>query len=416
MGFLGSNAGEFFGDWFGDVGAGGATPPTGPGGALLAWDVDSAVQQRYVWRTSILKSWNGYERRVAMLDKPREDYTLGFELGNTALQGIRGRLLTSPDGVCLVPVLPEALTVFGLSGADVTVSASALALVDWAVAGQRVVLLNGDTFEEHTLQSAGGSTITIEATPTGSFPAHVSAIAPLAHVILEDGQGVARFRVNGGRYELAGRGLFVGGTFGTGAAAFSTLTVQSVARNIVTQRPLAPGLAQEQSAAGIEVLDFGGARDVEWSRTAGDLVRSYDFLITDDADRQWWKAFLYAARGRQAAFLMPTWGDDLRVHTNPSGTTLRIYDEPEYAATWFPSLAHRQLQLVATDGTIHYRTVTAAADLGDGTQALTLGATLTATLASVSFLELVRLQSDTVGIEWSGSTGRLQLTVQTIQR
>ena len=79
-------------------------------------------------------------------------------------------------------------------------------------------------------------------------------------------------------------------------------------------------------------------------------------------------------------------------------------------------MAHKQLQLVTTDGTIHYRTVTAAADLGDGTQNLTLGATLTATLAQVSFLELVRLAADRVEGQWSGHTARLSLPMLVVQR
>lgn len=424
MSNFGLNFGLNFGDNFGDVGLGGAIPPIGPeGAALLAWDpASSGARQTLEWRTGILKSQDGYERRVAHLQTPREGYQLSLWLGEGPMRAVRSRLLRDPDAVFLLPLFPEALTAFAVSGTSVTLSSTALALADWAVPGQRIALAHGDTFEEFTLQTATGDTVTLDVAPTATFPANLTALVPLAHVILEDGQGVGRYRVEGGRWEVAARAVYLANAYGTGAAAETTLTVSGTVRRIVTPRPVPSGLTQEQTSAGLEVLDYGGARENAWQRSVADIARTYDFTVQNAADRQFWKDHLFAVRGPQTAFLMPTWASDLLVHTNPSGTTLRVYNPTgnpaalNYVTDWWPSVAHKQLQLVATDGTIYYRTVTAAVDLGDGTQNLTLGATLTATLAQVSFLELVRLAADRVEWQWSGHTARLSLPMLVVQR
>jgi hypothetical protein len=90
-------------------------------------------------------------------------------------------------------------------------------------------------------------------------------------------------------------------------------------------------------------------------------------------------------------------------------------DAPDYAGDWFPSLAHRRLKLIKTDGSFAYRAVTACSDLG-ATHELALDSPLAGALERVEFLETGRLESDEVQVRWGGTRFEVQVSALVVQQ
>jgi len=388
---------------------------------LVRWPADS-FRHTQAWRTDVQKSRDGLERRVCLSQSPRDRYELGIPLTTAQALQVRGWLLNDPAGTYEIPLRFERL----LATAEVTdgdFQTGGITLSDWAVAGQRVLvesLIDPDDYYTAEIDSvASAPTITLDTLPPGGmdFPAGLTAISPLVDVLLENGQAIGHYKVNEGYWSMAARAAAVRASFGDGASLTSLSSVP-----ILDRVPMDVGLGQEQAASGVEIQDAGGAIATTWPRTVSDIRRSHRWQVANTAaERQWWKLFLYTVRGRQKPFLLSTYQHDLVAASNPAGTSLIVEGPPttgaaDYVTDWWPSLAHRRLHIVDTAGASSYRAVTAAVDNLDGTQTLTI-ASLTATVARISFLELCRFDTDEVVTEYSGpDVGEISPEIMVVQQ
>ena len=403
MGVFGSVFGSVFGAAFGSVGVAASRI-----GQLIPWSPTGGVRRSMAWRTSILKSWSGTEKRISLLEFPQESFEAEFELDDFAARYLRGKLFSGASGVFLLPDRFESILVTAnVTASTVTVASTALA--DWAVVGHSV-LLEDDEGNQHdtTISTSDATTFTLDDAVSGTFLANRTRISPIYSVYLADGQPTGYYRVNAGKWRMQARLIGVPETMGTGAAAFTTLDGLTV----LDRQPVTPDMAQEQNQAGIALIDFGAVVEVNTGRTVADIGRSHAFWYRTAAERQWWKAFFYAARGQQVSFLVPTWLDDLTVHTQPNSTALIVYaddDRGDYVSYWEDSTAHLWLQFEMDDGTVLHRIIESAVDNLDGTNTLTLNASIDASganpdISRISFMERCRLAGDSVTFE-HGSSG-----------
>lgn len=380
------------------------------------------------WRTDILKSWNGKERRAALLGTPRETFDIGYELDVAQLRLLRETLLRNPEEIYLIP-----LRQFDIAArADVT-STTIVADVthaEWCAPGQRVYVENANeqgytAVVQSVTPSTGIASIVLDATPPGAhalYAANMAGLSPLVPVYLEDNLPSGFYAVAAGRWRMRGHVAWPTAPTGLGATLVSHDGLPVLDRRLRIEE-----VAQENASAGIQVYDHGAAIETRWSRAVADVHRALEFFFDGAAERQYLRKFLAAVVGRQKPFLLPTWHPDLIVATQPTGTGLRVQAPPtanalDYLNDWFPSLAHRRLQLVMSDGTVIYRTVSGAIDNTDGTQTLTLTSGVDTSGASpdvsqVSFLETCRLGADEV--EWrydAGGVGVARFSAVVVQQ
>ncbi len=139
-----------------------------------------------------------------------------------------------------------------------------------------------------------------------------------------------------------------------------------------------------------EILDFDGLPYAIGLADMADWGRSVAYTGTHGDEWQWFKLFMYTVKGRQKAFWLPTWRDDLPFVSKATGT---ITVEADVGAWWPTQRQHVQIE--ETSGTITQAEVTAATDNGDGTWTLTIGTTIASSAVEmVSWLELARFASD----------------------
>lgn len=397
----------------------------------LPWGYEPPFTWSLEWATDVLKMEDGTEQRIQVLRDPRERVQVTFRIDHLAFRELRAALFTAPADTYQVPLRWEGRAVAAaITGTSAVIESSH---ADWVAVDQAVLVENaaGDSYAT-TIDGVSGhpgtATLTLaDAPPMGlSFPAGTTMVIPMLGVLLEDNQPLGAYQqdidLDGlADWQITGLAAGFRATWGTGA----TLTTHD-GIVVLNLRPVTDGLAQEQVAAGIERLDFGTVTATAWGRAVADIRREHLFFVQGNAERAWLLKLLYTLKGRQKPFLMPTWRTDLVLSQQPNGTTaIQIYGPPnvegvDYVADWWPSVAHRRLQFEFSDGTVAYRTVTAAVDNG-GVQDLTLATTLSnpggATTVRVSFLETCRLDEDRADVVFeNANAARVSLSMRTVQQ
>lgn len=381
---------------------------------LLPFWPESPLRHTIQFRTDVLKARDGTEARIALLRKPREGWEAEFILDDSDMRVLRRYLFTQPAARYEFPLRHEMAPLTADATLDVEIDDT---YVDWAQTGRRVFVVNdaGDYYDS-SIETVSDGTLTLaDAPPVDTeFVPGFSWIMPMVDVRLRDSQPIGKYAVNATRWSLScNQDMFVG-EWGEGAS----LTFHD-GLPVLSQPPSANELNQEEFVGNQVVLDYGSVQFVDWGQNYADIVRQHRFRYSSAAARQWWKKFLYTVRGAQKPFFLPTWLDDLIVHTQPTpgGTTLRVEPEDEYRLTWFDSQAHKRLQLELSDGSIIYRTAASVDNFG-GSDRITFDTALPAgsyTVEKVSFLEQCRLSSDTISIDYTSSHATVSLGARTVQ-
>ena len=380
------------------------------------------------WRTDVIKTWPGPESRISVLSFPREVYGLRYLLEEPEMRELRRQLYLGPADEYQIPLEHESMVVVS-AVVGVTVVADTT-YSDWIATGQPVLVRNllGQSYSANIVSAIGypgaATILTLSASPPlgQSYPGGSSRILPLAQVDLDDGSGVNRYQVNVGAWSIAARDRVFHTTWGTGAPAAVTFA----GLRVLDRRPLNETQPEEQNQAGLERLDLGASALVEWSRVVSDLVRFHEFMIGGEfssfaPDRQWWRAFLFAVRGRQVPFLLPTWRDDLPLAAPPvpASFTLLVTKPPDYAA-WFAGSAAQDRLLLVTDeqsGQWTYTGVSGVVDNLDGTETITTTVAVPPDpIEKICFLETVRLEEDAVPIGFGSARGHVTLRARVVQR
>lgn len=401
------------------------TPPTivpgvGPlGAATFAMLLEQGAKVTYSWQTPLNKAWSGLEQRIATLGAPRQKYEFATHVNDTQLRSLLNALVANAPAAqpFLLGLSFEEISILGASQGT-TLSTGSTSSADWLVAGQRAVVLSADwsTITNCVVQSFTSNTITVDVAIAVTNGAR---IMPAMEIFLDAQQSFTRYAVNAGRWNLNARAVqfgFAGSlTMGVGATVVTHGGIpvwdHGIVANDANAQPLFAG--NRLADAGALIANISSYPISDWGRQ---LRIESDYI----ADWQWLKAFLSTVRGRQVAFLVPTFRPDLTPIGDASSGTLKVVgppnaNAPDYAGIWFGSLAHRFVALTTAAG-VAYRQVVSATNNGDGTQSLQLDSALSGALSMVSFLEQCRLENDDIEVTWNGAVFSCDISARVVQQ
>lgn len=412
MGHFGAHYGQHYGWHYG-----GEVPASSPpGAATFAMWTEAVGRVSYEWRTDIRKAINGLEQRSSRLRKPRQRYEFTAILTDAQQQTLLAVLATNAHlaTTFLLGLSYEALPVSSSTATTITVPT--LALCDWAVAGQRILVVHRDgmTTASATIQSVSAPTLTVN-TNTTAAAVEGAVVMPAVGVYLDPEQTLPRYRVRAGAWGIAARAerFRFGNAGNTGVGA--TITTHDsmpvwVAGIGVTDA------ASQRIASGVRLLDSGGSVGQMAAFGKADWLRPFELNSSRRSDWQYLKLFLDTIKGRRVPFLLPTGRPDLVSVGDASSGTLVVTSAAAYVTAWWPSLAHRRVMIVLSTGAVHYRTVTNAVDNGNGTHSLTLASSLAGAIDHVELLEQVRLDHDVVETEINWPMRSTRLVARVVQR
>ena len=382
--------------------------------------IPEELTHTYTWRTSIYTSRNGYEQRVALAQEPRQHFSVGYLAdSDEIIQQWRFEFLINLDIDWEFPLWGEAVGITTAVTAGGTTVLADYSLMDSEL-GSKMLLLHQDgvTYEIFTVLSRTLTTVTIfSGTFVNSFPLG-SVIVPIEFMLIDNNSGYSAMAVNAARLSVNFLAREAREVEAVGAVALSTFN----SKPVLDRRHKALD-DQDVFNEKIERIDFGGRVQLESLQTRASITNSRSYISRGDDDRQWWKLFMSTVKGMWKSFYCPTYRPDMSVHTQPSvgGTTFKIYDDATVAGGWEFSPAHQNLAVSTADGDTQYVTINqfGTVDNGDGTHTVQFSPALTATtlgstVTNVSFLELVRLGSDSVGVSYFQDNREVTLSIRTI--
>ncbi|MCY1441300.1 hypothetical protein D9M71_576100 [compost metagenome] len=142
-------------------------------------------------------------------------------------------------------------------------------------------------------------------------------------------------------------------------------------------------------------------RDTGW---VGFGAQAHRFLVHGRAEQAALRSLLYYLAGRLRPIWMPTWCADIELaKAVPAGTRLVDIHYCGYSRHALLGLHRRDLRLELADGSVHYRRITGAADMHDGSERLVLAEPLPVAIGADdlvlgSWMALSRLDQDAVEI------------------
>ncbi|MEQ1734885.1 MAG: hypothetical protein ABL886_00475 [Rhodoglobus sp.] len=394
--------------------------PVGPTpAAVLVVNPEIGSTVTLEWQTDVQKSESGLERRSAKLRNPRMRVKFSCTLDDSEHRRVLDVLSGNAHAATpfLLGLPHEGFTIDGSAGVVVNVSAGTLTSCDWAMQGQRVVVvraIDGQARDSYIVSTSGGS-ITL-ADDLSAFATRHSRIMPGVSVVLRPDIAMGRYSANAGQVSIEAIAQQFGYGDGTRPMGVDVTLATHDGIPVWDRGVDSSSMVGQPIYSGTEEVDLGGLPTVFQHFSVVDYGRELGYTDTITSGWQYLKRFLWTCRGMQKKFLLASGRPDLIPVGDASGGTLTISTaDNDYVSTYFPSLAHRHLKIFV-GGVGYLVTVTGAVD-GGATQSLTIVGTVPAgTVERVEFLETVRMHADVFEVTFMSNTLDMKTETRTVQR
>ncbi|MGI6655266.1 MAG: hypothetical protein ACOX5Z_00240 [Desulfobulbus sp.] len=369
---------------------------------FMPHDWTGGLAEELAWKTEVLVAHDRTEQRIQLRTHPRRSWDL-----HLLVDGARRRKLESWLGLrktrfLLTPVWrDESRLREPVSAGQSVVYLPDPLLHDYAPDRPMAVYADWDRFEIRTVAGVGNDYVAVDAPFAGDWPLGTLA-APCRYGLSFDPRRVERFTEDVAlwrlRFEARGEG------------SLPTLAEPELYQGQLVC-PLAPSWAEIEEA-----------RENKWVRLDTDMGRvEYDiqsiepvqtrtalFVLTNRQRIDTFLRFLAMLRGRLVPFWLPSPARGLEPAVPAAvGETTLLIQPIDYEFALSGSAAHAHIELVTTGGITIRRAITGITTLPDGTEQLALDEPLPCAvsrdaLARSAWLELCRLDSDAVNLQWFG--------------
>lgn len=369
---------------------------------ILPIQPEYGIVERLEWLTDILPSYDGTDQRIALRNSPRISYQLPLVLeDDAARKALYDKLYKTAALTVITPsyqyqtrlkqkaVIGDNKIYCNPKRADLRQGDNVIIVERGTGLFYLYKVLN--VFEDHvTIATAFAQTIKAGSIVAGGFAGRFPNMTGLAMNAIS---GTANITVNmiDTRHPLA---------YPNNGVVLPTLRGYP----ILTRRALADAEAGEAFDGGVEVIDNQTGKPQFYSSWPYRFVEGVRrFLVQrlfEPDEIEYWRTFLDYCRGRQKAFLLSTFRQDLvKVEgTEALATKIEVVGN-EYATQFFAHPAYRQLE-IETDRGIFRVAVSNVENNGVSTTInfeTPIDADMTdIVIHRISYLMLVRLGSDTV--------------------
>lgn len=364
---------------------------------------NGAVIERLEWMTDISTAFDAGEQRIALRAHPRR--TFEFQVGlidrerRTAENLLHGWQAQSFD----LPVWMDCQALQAAADASDTVLLVDTTTRDFR-AGGKVLISDGTPFahELGEVASLTDSAITLADPLASAWPAGAE-VYPVRTARLEEDLTLARF--TGGtsygrlRFECTDISAWPPATGGTTYRGFPVLTqapnwTEDIEQGFVRK------MARFDPGTGPALFEEEGSGAL--------MMQTHRWLLDGRAEIDAFRRWLYARRGMLAAFWLPTFALDFEVvaAVGSGDTTIQV-EHCGYTDFIAQDIGRRDVRIVLRNGTAYHRRITGSTELSATVEQLTIDTALGAAvapadIASVSYLDLVRLAGDGAEIIWHG--------------
>lgn len=369
------------------------------GQRLTAWlmvpEWSSGVTETLAWLTEVEQAWGGAQDRTPLRDTPRRTWEFDVTLGGKDRQIAESLLYAWRARAFALPVWPDQSFLGAALPAGSTALPLATAGLDFSV-GESVLLSQSMTaceLVEVSAVAANAVTLarpTLNAWPTGTqvYPCRVARLTDTAALARKSSDVLtASVKLES-----------------VSPADWAAIAPVNTYRGypVLEDRSDEADDPEARYDRVIDTLDNDTGTPDTHDRTGMAWAgQSQAWVLAGRDRRATHRSLLYWLAGRANAVWLPSWADDLTllqlVASNAVILTVRYCGVALYLA------GRRHLRIELYDGTVFYRQVLAAADLGDGTEQVQVDASLgvpidPAQVRQISWMTLSTLAGDSVEI------------------
>jgi hypothetical protein len=372
---------------------------------IVGWPFDAnwinPVLERLEWNTNIIPAYDKSEQRRQIREFPRWEWEFTFDVKDQSRRLFENLLYGWGARIWALPIWTDAalLTEDLLAGATL-IELEQTAGRDYHVGGIGLILSKDGSFESFEISVVNATSIELQSGLASSWPAG-SKVFPARTARLIDPRASGHEHRN----------------YARGSARFrSTEEIERAALEETTTYRGAPVMTVEANwrealeidyTRAIDIFDPGYGRDSQTDEARLALpVHSFLWTMLSRADVDYFRAWLYARRGRARGVWIPTWSDDLVIVDTVGDTQQNINVEACGLTYYAKADVHRRdVRIQLRDGTVFYRRVSAPVVVDAHTERLTLDTSLGQTLEPedferLSWMHYVRLDSDSIELSW----------------
>lgn len=373
---------------------------------LLPFEYEAPVKETLAWLTDIIEALDGREQRIALRKQPKQILEVTYLLDGNTRQRMMSALLDWMDNVFGLPLWHERLFLTSATSAGATNFPVRNAdQGDFRVGGLAAIISNDYTYDVINIAAVTATQITSVSPAVNGYAAGVR-IVPLRTAILRRSVTGARTHVTLEELRLT----FEVTDNDTGAVTGSTTpgfwsTYNS--RVLFDDSNFIEGSMREEFTRKVYRIDNETgvvSQTSTWDRAK--RVQEKGFVLRNRADIYTFRKLLTSLRGKQKAFWIPTFIEDMTVVAQLTlGAATMDIEAQDYVRFVRDRLPMKVFRITFTDGTSLVRSVSSSATISSTVERLTLDTTWPATRAAsevsrVQFYELVRLDTDEVTINY----------------
>lgn len=352
------------------------------------------------WLTDVLETRTG-EQRISLRVAPRRglQYKHLFDPGQ--FSEARALIPRVGAGQIKVPLWHYFVGPVSLSSGDQDIQFDP-SFCEYRGGDQIIIFGDGEEYELATLEEVTQNGVILKEPITFSYPRAI--IAPVADFWVAQSLAVSR----GPSDYMTATAYFLGLAPATLPNPVGQQYPQLGGHDVLTDAPDTIGGGQDRYSYQAEWIDPGfGIRSGVQTR---DYLDSTFYLAWTTISREsLWRLrhWLYARRGRQVGFWLPSFNNDLTLAasiTSPSSTTLTVRRIGLRDTGWQKAHNGRGVRIILHNGGVYYNRILSTSASGSPeferiTLAAPVGLTATpAQIASIEFLDFCRLDADRVEI------------------
>lgn len=410
-------------------------PPRGPDGiAALKFSYADHATVTYSFATDIMRARGGLEYRASLIGCPREIYAFTSVLTDVEFERLQSIMAVSGSQGAIFQLALEfesLLVTADPPGGALGVSVSNTDYSDWMYLGARAVFVgpddtiitgNGSTF--YAVQGFSSTSITFNVALDSRIDSGWR-VMPCIPCYLAAEETFEQHIVNAGSVSFKATAIIFGNATSDWSPRGVTLTTvtdaSAVTYYVWDRRITIGGTIAQSTLLGTEIIDRHAALSIFSAWSFADFRRLISLDVADDIDRQYIKAFIGAVRGQQRVFMLPTWKPDLVLASGDASTgSILVVSASgggiDYLSFFANSTAHRGLQFLMADGSVHYTFAFDCVDNLDGTVTILLDDVFIGAISMVSLMEKVRFDTDDFSIDWPEEVGQFSAPVRVVQQ
>lgn len=363
------------------------------------------VSERLQWSTNVLGSFDK-EQRVSLRIAPRQSFEYEFVCDPQQFSRMKTTAAEWSHRLYGVPIWYEAVTSASVSAGTSVLNVNTQ-YSDFVVGGLLLVWSSDTLNEVAEIVAKTSSTITLKRPLQNGYTTPL--VAPVQLGFTPNGVKFSRtasqMTTAKAVFELTGNTQV--------SLTFSPTTYKGY--YVVTDRILMFGSVEESIARDLDIVD-SVTGTIELDTTSNKVRRrgTVTAFARTAADRWKTRSWFHYLRGKQKAFWLSTWNNDMELSTLMSNTSYSM-EIKNIGFTLFVGTGDVVVRMKS--GSVYYNRVLGSEVLSDGTERLAMENLFPINLdpsavESISFLHLVRLDSD--DIEFSYTSGAMEVSLPTL--